>query len=585
MHLTRLTRQAKRLAGRLQMSSIAAVDGIKQPACRLLSPNETALTSTGPSSAGGSSLQQQTRSLFGSVRLQPDEMHSAVVDSTTGHGAAADAKLQSEAGIGDDDAMDDESSVCTTDGLSPHPHPDDRMHQPIDGSSSQTDTVTLPSVNARRRRWLPRRSHAAQHKHGKSTEKSPVRTETQQEQVQYYDEMLRPIMASESIHNVRDEVQSQDHNDFNADGRKSRRSRQRASVPIPPNPFRAKPGTADQNGDDTIMDDLAAIRSASQTLAGRNRSKSPLNASRQSPQPSPSSTAATAAASASAATTASPPPPLLPFSETDDNCTACLGKGKLLCCDTCPRVFHFSCVEEGFTETNVPEGVWQCKVCVAINPESSLRAAKTPAGNKGGHRKAASTSSTVSGLPSGSVLGPSARSSPHADARNGLMGPLISLLDTMQPRTYRLPHELRTMFDDILTHPGTGEFIDTRLVDVTPVVPRRLPRNAYCQPLPSVTWAARVSAALAARRRMLPAMPLLRRLGGRRLFRRSLCLRLCRHWRAKRTPALSVRCMPMVHASRMTWPPRQSPSNSSSSNSSSSTAAAATATAGADGTG
>ncbi|KAJ3067716.1 hypothetical protein HDU99_003406, partial [Rhizoclosmatium hyalinum] len=47
-----------------------------------------------------------------------------------------------------------------------------------------------------------------------------------------------------------------------------------------------------------------------------------------------------------------------------DNCATCFGRGELLCCDSCPLVFHFCCVEEGFSEggVDVPP-VWYCKKC------------------------------------------------------------------------------------------------------------------------------------------------------------------------------------------------------------------------------
>ena len=50
-------------------------------------------------------------------------------------------------------------------------------------------------------------------------------------------------------------------------------------------------------------------------------------------------------------------------SNNDDYCAACLGKGRLLCCDSCPRVFHFCCVEEGFDVDEHIEGLWECKSC------------------------------------------------------------------------------------------------------------------------------------------------------------------------------------------------------------------------------
>jgi len=35
--------------------------------------------------------------------------------------------------------------------------------------------------------------------------------------------------------------------------------------------------------------------------------------------------------------------------------------GDLLCCDTCPAVYHLACLETPLAE--VPEEEWQCSVC------------------------------------------------------------------------------------------------------------------------------------------------------------------------------------------------------------------------------
>jgi len=35
--------------------------------------------------------------------------------------------------------------------------------------------------------------------------------------------------------------------------------------------------------------------------------------------------------------------------------------GDLLCCDTCPSVYHLACLETPLAE--VPEEEWQCSVC------------------------------------------------------------------------------------------------------------------------------------------------------------------------------------------------------------------------------
>ncbi|XP_058124580.1 nucleosome-remodeling factor subunit NURF301 isoform X2 [Anopheles coustani] len=47
----------------------------------------------------------------------------------------------------------------------------------------------------------------------------------------------------------------------------------------------------------------------------------------------------------------------------DDHCRVCHRLGDLLCCETCPAVFHLECVEPPLE--NIPNGDWQCNLCKA----------------------------------------------------------------------------------------------------------------------------------------------------------------------------------------------------------------------------
>nr|CAD7457344.1 unnamed protein product [Timema tahoe] len=47
----------------------------------------------------------------------------------------------------------------------------------------------------------------------------------------------------------------------------------------------------------------------------------------------------------------------------DDHCRMCHRLGDLLCCETCPAVFHLECVEPPMVD--VPQDDWQCSVCKA----------------------------------------------------------------------------------------------------------------------------------------------------------------------------------------------------------------------------
>ncbi|KAA8893444.1 hypothetical protein FN846DRAFT_787968 [Sphaerosporella brunnea] len=47
--------------------------------------------------------------------------------------------------------------------------------------------------------------------------------------------------------------------------------------------------------------------------------------------------------------------------ENDDVCASCSGAGRFLCCERCPRSFHFSCLNPPLED--VPDGMWFCNMC------------------------------------------------------------------------------------------------------------------------------------------------------------------------------------------------------------------------------
>ncbi|KAF4525586.1 hypothetical protein B566_EDAN018562 [Ephemera danica] len=54
---------------------------------------------------------------------------------------------------------------------------------------------------------------------------------------------------------------------------------------------------------------------------------------------------------------------LLSNIQYDDHCRICHRVGKLLCCETCPAVFHLECMDPPMEE--VPPNDWQCSLCKA----------------------------------------------------------------------------------------------------------------------------------------------------------------------------------------------------------------------------
>ncbi|KAL2915380.1 hypothetical protein HK105_204996 [Polyrhizophydium stewartii] len=232
------------------------------------------------------------------------------------------------------------------------------------------------------------------------------------------------------------------------------------------NPFRTRATHASQYTEEQLSGDLAAIRQARRFAGSADGtptfSSSLLPASAASSQSgnqvdadgflAPSPGGARRPLGSESAPTGQPWTARKRQRGSQDNCSACLGKGELLCCDTCPRVFHFSCVPEGFTRNNVPEGFWQCRICTRESEGRRTRGQSTT--RYGGGR----------GRGRGRRVGP--------------MRALIELVNSMNPRAFQLPTRLQCLFDDVIAHPVTGNLIDLRKTDVSAVAaPIKLPRG------------------------------------------------------------------------------------------------------------
>ena len=50
---------------------------------------------------------------------------------------------------------------------------------------------------------------------------------------------------------------------------------------------------------------------------------------------------------------------------THHTCWYCNEYGEMICCDKCPRVFHFECLIPPMRKSDMPEGDWFCPICVA----------------------------------------------------------------------------------------------------------------------------------------------------------------------------------------------------------------------------
>ena len=48
--------------------------------------------------------------------------------------------------------------------------------------------------------------------------------------------------------------------------------------------------------------------------------------------------------------------------DNDEFCSACGNSGEVVCCDSCPRSYHFECVDMLITEDGLPDE-WFCPLC------------------------------------------------------------------------------------------------------------------------------------------------------------------------------------------------------------------------------
>ncbi|RPB26446.1 hypothetical protein L211DRAFT_899709 [Terfezia boudieri ATCC MYA-4762] len=112
------------------------------------------------------------------------------------------------------------------------------------------------------------------------------------------------------------------------------------------------------------------------------------------------------------------------ISENDDLCCVCNGPGKFLCCDRCPRSFHFTCINPPMDEDKVPEDSWYCNKCTTqMNPPG-----KQP---------------------------------------RGLFGPLLDDVEKRNPLSFSLPPSIKNYFAGVESGPS-GEYMASEKQDNKP---------------------------------------------------------------------------------------------------------------------
>ncbi|KAK9371174.1 hypothetical protein V1509DRAFT_613833 [Lipomyces kononenkoae] len=121
-----------------------------------------------------------------------------------------------------------------------------------------------------------------------------------------------------------------------------------------------------------------------------------------------------------------------PTRYNDDFCSACGGVGRFLCCEGCPRSFHFTCADPPYDEDNLPEGSWFCRSCYVKRHPLPIR-------------------------------------------RRGLFSELMDQMDKRNPSCFSLPRELRERYEGVTTT-DFGEY-----QDVHDLKPRRINRSGFLE--------------------------------------------------------------------------------------------------------
>ncbi|KAJ3100824.1 hypothetical protein HDU96_010203 [Phlyctochytrium bullatum] len=127
------------------------------------------------------------------------------------------------------------------------------------------------------------------------------------------------------------------------------------------------------------------------------------------------------------------------MSYSEDVCSTCLAKGQLICCDSCPRVFHLFCLEDGFNVSFNTDDTWECKRCADLKSQANKKRKFT--------------------LP---------KASPAARA----FDELFLQLHSKNPTIFELPKDIRESFDGIMSHPLTGAYMDAKDYEILPYGPR-----------------------------------------------------------------------------------------------------------------
>ncbi|KAL6598692.1 hypothetical protein U3516DRAFT_563513 [Neocallimastix sp. 'constans'] len=105
----------------------------------------------------------------------------------------------------------------------------------------------------------------------------------------------------------------------------------------------------------------------------------------------------------------------------DDFCSICRqSTGCFLCCDSCPKSFHFDCINPPLDKSSIPEGIWECKECRAKKNVELLK----------------------------------------DNPNDNIWTKLSKDLDRHNPKTFELPDWLVDEYENLTKNPVTGDYLD-----------------------------------------------------------------------------------------------------------------------------
>ncbi|CEP22552.1 unnamed protein product [Cyberlindnera jadinii] len=116
-----------------------------------------------------------------------------------------------------------------------------------------------------------------------------------------------------------------------------------------------------------------------------------------------------------------------PTKDNEDFCSSCGEPGIFLCCEGCPKSFHFACCYPPFDESNLPEGEWLCTEC-------------------------------------------NTKKNPPKPHKQGLFAKLLDQLERRNPTQFRLPRRIRERFEGVVT----GHYGEYETTDYKPYRPAKI---------------------------------------------------------------------------------------------------------------